>query len=72
METLNRLNEITIRLDQIESSAEWLSRLLVQIDPSASQAGSLINTLSSDIRDRLVQLITEFELHMDTLRQGLH
>ena len=61
MDTISKLQEISLRLDHIENAGEWLARALVHTDSAGSQTGSLITALADDIRERLLALITELE-----------
>ncbi len=61
METFNKLHEICLRLDHLESAGEWLARTLVHTDSGASHTGTLVTVLTEDIRERLVELVTELE-----------
>ena len=61
MDTVSKLHEITLRLDHMYSSGEWLARSLVHCDNAASQTGTLITVLVEDVRERLLELVTELE-----------
>lgn len=61
MDTLQRLHEICLRLDHLENAGSWLARSLVHRDSTASQTGTLVSVLSEDIRERLLELVTELE-----------
>lgn len=61
MDSVSKLHEICLRLDHIESAGSWLARTLVHKDSSASHTGTLVTVLSEDIRERLIELITELE-----------
>jgi hypothetical protein len=61
MDTVGKLQEISLRLDHMQSSGEWLARSLVHQDSAASQTGTLICVLADDIRQRLLELVTELE-----------
>ena len=61
MDTVAKLHEICLRLDHIESAGSWLARSLVHTDSSAAQTGILVSVLSDDIRERLIELVTELE-----------
>ena len=61
MDTVAKLHEICLRLDHIESAGSWLARSLVHTDSSAAQTGTLVSVLSDDIRERLIELVTELE-----------
>lgn len=61
MDNVSKLHEISLRIDQVESSGEWIARTLANSDVPASQAGSLICALAEDIRTKLLDLVTELE-----------
>lgn len=61
MNTVEKLQEISLRLDHLEASGEWLARSLVHQDSAASQTGALVSVLADDIRGRLLDLVTELE-----------
>lgn len=61
MNTLNKLLEITSRLDHLENVAEWIARETVHSDNSVSQTGTLACVLVEDIRERICTLVKEFE-----------
>ena len=61
IDTIARLHDISSRLDHLENSAEWIARTMEDMDPATSQTGSLISLLADDIRDRIMELVTELE-----------
>ena len=61
MNSVHKLMEITSRIDQLEQSAEWITRETVHSDNSVSQASTLISVLAEDVRERVMQLVKEFE-----------
>lgn len=61
MDTVDKLHEITLRLDHMYSSGEWLARSLVHSDGAASHTGTLITVLVEDVRARILELVTELE-----------
>ena len=61
MDTVSKLQEISLRLDHMQASGEWLARSLVLQDNAAAQTGTLISVLADDIRQRLLELVTELE-----------
>ena len=54
MDTLSKIQDISLRIDQLETTGEWLARALVHVDSSGSQAGSMIMALAEDIRERVL------------------
>jgi len=61
MDSLEKIQQIALRLDHIEGAGEWLSRAMVHTDSSASQTGTLISVLVEDVRERVMELVTELE-----------
>ena len=61
MDSVEKLQEISMRLDHMQAAGEWLARSLVHTDSAASHTGTLITVLTEDIRDRLLELVTELE-----------
>lgn len=61
MHTIDKLVEITSRLEHIENTAEWIARETVHTDNSVSQTGTLICVLAEDIREKVYSLVKELE-----------
>lgn len=61
IDCVHKLQEISLRLDHLQSAGEWLARSLVHVDSAASHTGSLVSVLSEDVRERLLELVTELE-----------
>lgn len=61
MSNLERLEDISMRLDHLESAGDWIARSLVHTDPAASQTGSLVTVLVEDIREKIIALVTDLE-----------
>jgi hypothetical protein len=61
MQTIDKLLDITSRLEHIENSAEWIARETVHADNSVSQTGTLIGVLADDIREKIYSLVKELE-----------
>jgi hypothetical protein len=61
MKTVDKLLDISSRLEHLESAAEWIARETVQTDNSLSQTGTLICVLAEDLRERLFTLVRELE-----------
>ena len=61
MDTVTRLQEISLRLDHLESAGEWLARVLVHSDSGASHTGTLVTVLAEELRERILELVTELE-----------
>ncbi len=61
MHTLNRLLEITSRIEHLETAAEWIAKETVHTDNGVSQTGTLICVLADDLRERICALVRELE-----------
>lgn len=68
MQTMDKLLDITSRLEHIESSAEWVARETVHSDNVVSQTGTLICVLAEDLRERIYNLVKELEEVADLSR----
>lgn len=62
MDSVNKILEITSRIEQLEQSAEWIAREMVHADSSVSQTGTYISALADDIRERLLKLVRDIEV----------
>lgn len=61
MDTMTKLQELSLRLDHLENSGDWLSRTMCDRDDVAAQTGTLVVKLAEDIRYRMLELVTELE-----------
>lgn len=61
MDTLQKLHELTERLEHLDHAGQWIAETLNGKDEVVSQTGKLITSLSEDIRYRIIELITELE-----------
>jgi hypothetical protein len=61
MDTLEKLIEISSRIDHLENAAEWIARETVHSDQGVSQTGTLICVLAEELRERLGQIFNEVE-----------
>lgn len=59
--TIEKLLEISSRIDHLENAAEWIARETVHTDTPVSQTGSLICSLAEDLRERICSLVKEVE-----------
>ena len=69
MDTMKRLQELALRLDQIETSGDWLSQAMEGRDAPAANTGVLISSLAEDVRARLLDLVTELEKEIVVTRR---
>lgn len=65
METLNKLLEISSRLEHLEKSAEWITRETVHSDNAISQTGSLICVLVDEVREKVCNLVKTLETKIE-------
>jgi hypothetical protein len=70
METMDRLLDISSRLEHLELAAEWIARETVQKDNGVSQSATLITVLADEIREQIFQLVQELEVMLQ--KQGMH
>lgn len=61
METLEKLIDISSRIDHLENAAEWIARETVHTDQGVSQTGTLICVLAEELREKLSQIFQEVE-----------
>ena len=61
MDTVDRLLEITNRIEHLENAAEWIARETVHTDNCLSHTGTLISVLADDVRERVYALIKALE-----------
>ena len=55
--SVDKLVDISNRLEQIENSAEWISREMLHSDTAISQTGSLICVIADDIMKKFCALV---------------
>ena len=61
MDALEKLIDISSRIDHLENAAEWIARETVHSDQGISQTGTLICVLAEELREKLSQIFTEVE-----------
>lgn len=61
MNTLNKLLEITSRLEYLEHSAEWIARETVHSDNAISQTATMIQAVADDIQSKVSELVKKME-----------
>lgn len=61
MDVLQKLLDITSRLDHLEGAAEWIAKETVHTDNGVSQTGTLISVLADEVREKLCSLVKELE-----------
>jgi tetrahydromethanopterin S-methyltransferase subunit G len=61
MDSIDKLLEISSRLEHLEKSAEWIARESVHSDNAISQTGSLICVLADEIREKVCNLVQQLE-----------
>ena len=71
MDTMNRLMDISSRLDHLENIAEWVARETVHSDSGVSQTGTLICVLADEIREAIFELAKTLEeaQHIEELEE---
>ena len=61
MDTINKLLEISSRIEHMEQSAEWITKETVHSDTAISQTGCLIAVLADEIREKICTLVKSLE-----------
>lgn len=61
MDSVERLIEITSRLEHLETAAHWIAKETVHSDNSVSQTGTLICVLADDLREKMCGLVRDLE-----------
>lgn len=61
MDTLEKMMEISSRIDHLETIAEWIARETVHSDQGISQSGTLICVLAEELREKLATLMKQVE-----------
>ena len=62
MDTLDKLMEITSRIEHLETAAEWITRETVHTDNGVSQTGTLIAVLAEEVREKIYNLVRDLEV----------
>ncbi|MBX7137852.1 MAG: hypothetical protein K1X83_07690 [Oligoflexia bacterium] len=65
MNTVDRLLEITSRIEHLENAAEWIARETVNTDSAMSQTGTLICVIAEDLREKVCGLVRQMEEILD-------
>jgi len=61
MDTVDKLLQISSRIEHLENIAEWIAKETIHTDNGVSQTGSLICVLADQIREAVFELCREFE-----------
>jgi hypothetical protein len=61
MNNIEKLLQISSRIDHLEQAAEWIARETVHSDNAISQTGTLICVLADEVRERICTLVHELE-----------
>jgi hypothetical protein len=72
MDTLNRLLEISSRIEHLENAAQWIAKETVHSDNGLSQTGTLICVLADDLREKICSLVKELERVSDVTFEKFH
>jgi hypothetical protein len=61
MNTIARLEELSLKLDQLDQLGEWISESMTSNEASVAEAGAMISALAEDVRLRLLETVAELE-----------
>lgn len=59
--SIDKLMEISSRIDHLEQTAEWIARESVHTDNAISQSGTLICVIADELRSQICDLVQELE-----------
>ena len=62
MDTMDKVMDISSRIEHLERAAEWIARETVHTDSGLSQTGTLICVLADELRERVYALVRELEV----------
>lgn len=68
MDTNDIIHRLCLKLDQIESSGEWLTRTNVHESNSSCQTATLIQVLAEEVREELIKLVVQLEEEAENVR----
>ena len=72
MDTLDKLIDISSRLDHLENAAEWIAKESVHDDNGISQTSTLICVLADELRERIFTLAPELEQQGNSDEEVIH
>jgi len=61
MNTIDKLIDISSRLEHLENAAEWIAKESIHTDNGISQSSTLICVLTDEIREMIFELAHELE-----------
>jgi hypothetical protein len=61
VETVQKLQELSNRIEHLQSLADWVTRETTHSDNAVSQTATLITVLAEDIRERVYEVVRECE-----------
>ncbi len=71
MDTLNRLLEISSRIEHLENAAEWVAKQTIHSDNTISQTSTLIVVLADELREKIYALVHELEQTLEESRNAV-
>jgi hypothetical protein len=71
MDTMDRLLQISSRLEHLENSAEWIAKDTIHTNNAASQTATLITALTDDIREKIYELVHELEQNIHEMAEAV-
>ncbi|MDC0357344.1 hypothetical protein OAO01_00880 [Oligoflexia bacterium] len=61
MNTMDKLLNISSRIEHLENAAEWIAKEAIHTDSGISQTSTLIYVLADEIREMVFELAQELE-----------
>ncbi len=72
MKSVNKLQEISSKIDHLMNSAEWVAKETVHTDNAISQTGTLMAVLADEIREKIYALVQEMEKSVEVGKYSEH
>ena len=72
MKSVNKLQEISSKIDHLMNSAEWVAKEMVHTDNAVSQTGTLMAVLADEIREKIYELVAEIEKKVEIGKYSEH
>lgn len=61
MKTVDKLIEISSRIQHLENAAEWIAKETVHNDGAVSQTATMIYAIADDVQGRVTELVKKLE-----------
>lgn len=69
METVQKLQDLSSRIEHLQVLADWVTRETTHTDNAISQTATLITVLAEEIRERVYEVVRECEEYTEVRMQ---